>query len=115
MKWALVFVIVACNAVGDLLNSYGMRRQGPVEHLNLLRKIVHNRHVIGGVVAMAVAFFALLSLLSIADLSFAVPATAASFLLETILAKAILKEDVHWQRWLGACMVACGVALLALQ
>ena len=36
---------------------------------------------------MAVGFFALLSLLSIADLSFAIPATAGSYMIETILAK----------------------------
>ncbi len=119
MKWILVGVIVACNATGDLLNAFGMRNAGRVHDFHpsalrrLLRTIFHNRHVIGGIVAMAVAFFALLSLLSIADLSFAVPATAASYLLETILAKLILKEEVHWQRWLGAALVACGVALLA--
>lgn len=121
MKWILVAVIVACNATGDLLNSFGMRHQPPVNDFHpsalrrLLRSLIHNRHVIGGLVAMAVAFFALISLLSIADLSFAVPATAASYLLETILAEVILKEEVHWQRWLGAVMVAAGVALLALQ
>jgi bacterial/archaeal transporter family protein len=121
VKWALVMVIVACNATGDLLNAFGMRRQGRVRDFHpsalrrLLRAILHNRYVIGGIVAMAVAFFALLSLLSIADLSFAVPATSASYLLETILAKFILKEDVRWQRWLGAFLVACGVGLLAIQ
>ena len=119
MKWALVGVIVACNATGDLLNAFGMRNAGRVHHFNpsalrrLLRAIFHNRYVIGGIIAMAVAFFALLSLLSIANLSFAVPATAASYLLETILAKFILREEVHWQRWLGAGLVACGVIMLA--
>ncbi len=120
MKWTLVGIIVACNATGDLLNAYGMRRQGRVVDFHpsglrrLIRKLAHNRHVIGGVIAMAVAFFALLSLLSITDLSFAIPATSASYLLETVLAKMILKEEVHWQRWMGAFVVAGGVALLAL-
>ena len=120
MKWLLVLIIVLCNAVGDLLNAYGMRQHGHVRDFHpsglqrLVRSIIHNRHVIGGLLAMTVAFFALLSLLSIAPLSFAVPATAASYLLETILAKLLLKENVHWQRWLGACLVMCGVALLSL-
>jgi drug/metabolite transporter (DMT)-like permease len=119
MKWALVGIIVASNTVGDLLNAYGMRRQGPVAkfHPSALRRLAaslaHNRHVIGGIVAMAVGFFALLSLLSMEDLSFAVPATSASYLLETIFAKLLLKEDVRWERWLGACLVGCGVALLS--
>jgi len=121
MKWILVGIIVACNATGDLLNSFGMRMQGRVHDFapsglrRLFHTLVHNRYVIGGVAAMAVAFFALLSLLAISDLSFAVPATAASYLIETVLAKVILKEDVHWQRWLGAFLVAGGVALLAMQ
>ncbi len=121
MKWSLVGIIVACNACGDLLNTIGMRRHGKVVDLaprgiaRLIQSLARNRFVIGGMVAMAVSFFALLSLLSVAEVSFAVPATAASFLLETALAKLVLKEQVHWQRWLGACVVACGVGLLALQ
>ena len=43
---------------------------------------------------MAVSFFAFIALLSVADLSFAVPATAASYVLETVLAKYLLKEPV---------------------
>ena len=114
MKWALVAAIVACNTVGDLLNAYGMRRQGPVRDVRGLGAGLRDWHVMGGIVAMAVAFFALLSLLSIADLSFAVPATSASYLFETVFAKVLLKEDVRWERWAGACLVAAGVALLAV-
>jgi drug/metabolite transporter (DMT)-like permease len=120
MKWLLVLIIVVCNTAGDLLNAFGMRQHGHVRDFHpsalrrLARSLAHNRYVIGGMVAMAVSFFALLSLLSIAELSFAIPATAASYLFETILARFILKEDVHWQRWLGACLVASGVALLSL-
>ena len=38
----------------------------------------------------------------------------AEDLLETALARVILKEEVDWQRWVGATVVACGVGLLAL-
>ncbi len=119
-KWLLVGILVACNAVADLLNTAGMRRQGEVPDLrpktilHLFRSVLQNPYVLGGCIAMAISFFALLSLLSIAEVSFAVPATASSFLVETILAKLLLKEAVHWQRWLGAALVGCGVALLAL-
>lgn len=50
-----------------------------------------------------------------ADLSFAVPATAGSFVLETILARVLLKEAVDLRRWTGACLIAFGVALLAVK
>ncbi|PWU07056.1 MAG: hypothetical protein C5B51_10955 [Terriglobia bacterium] len=120
MKWLLVLIIVLCNAAGDVLNAFGMRRHGGISDFHptalrrLLASLARNVYVIGGIAAMAVSFFALLSLLSIAELSFAIPATSASYLLETVLAKCVLREDVHWQRWLGACLVACGVGLLSL-
>jgi len=47
---------------------------------------------------MAVSFFALMALLSIANLSFAVPATAFSYVLETALAKCLLKERICWRQ-----------------
>jgi len=72
------------NTVGDRLQAIGMRRHGQVDQFHpsalgrLAAALAQNKYVIGGIVAMAVGFFALLSLLSIADLSFAVPATSAS-------------------------------------
>jgi uncharacterized membrane protein len=42
-----------------------------------------------------------------------VPATVGSFVLETLLARFVLKESIDARRWAGACLVACGVALLA--
>ncbi len=119
-KWELVGLIVACNACGDLMNTLGMRLHGKVESLAprgiaaLLHSILRNRYVIGGIVAMAVSFFTLVSLLSMTEVSFAGPATAGSVLIETVLAKIVLKEEVHWRRWVGALVAAVGVGLLAL-
>jgi drug/metabolite transporter (DMT)-like permease len=120
IRWLLVGIIIVCNACGDLMNTAGMRLYGKVEDFGprglarLVRVLARNRYVVGGIVANAVGFFTLMSLLSVARVSFAIPATAGSFVLETGLAKVILKEDVRWQRWLGAAVIACGVALLAL-
>jgi uncharacterized membrane protein len=54
-----------------------------------------------------------MALVSVADLSFAVPATAISLVFETILARFALNESVDWKRWTGAALVACGVLLLS--
>lgn len=62
---------------------------------------------------MAISFFCFMELLKLEDLSFAVPATAASLVVETLLARVLLKEDVKTARWAGAALVACGVALLS--
>ncbi len=118
MKWFLVAVIVGATVLGDALQTAGMKRHGEIHDFRpgalgrVARALASNWHVIVAIGMMAVSFFAFLTLLSIADLSFAVPATAASFVLETLVAKYFLKERVDWKRWAGAGLVACGVALL---
>ena len=120
MKWLLVCIIVAANTTGDVLNTAGMKRHGEVEHFNprairhMLLHLARNPFVVGGIAALIVSFASTLVLLSIANVSFAIPATAASFLFETILAKTVLKEQVNWKRWLGATLVAAGVGLLSI-
>jgi uncharacterized membrane protein len=115
----LVGMIVAATTAGYLFQALGMRQHGEVRefHLGALRSMLaalaRNRWIVLSVLAMAVSFFAFMALLSVADLSFSVPATAASLVFETILARVVLKETVDWKRWTGAALVACGVALLA--
>jgi drug/metabolite transporter (DMT)-like permease len=119
MKWLLVGIIALCNTIGDVLNTAGMKRQGEVEDLKprtlatMVKKIVSNPLVLGGFAALAVSFFALLSLLSITTVSFAVPATAISYLLETLLANYALGEYVCWRGWAAATLVAGGVFMLS--
>lgn len=118
LQWRLAALTSVCNTIGDVLNTAGMKREPEVDKLNLhsliamLSRIVRNPLVIGGVASLTAGFLAMMSLLSIANVSFAVPATAISFVLETLLAKYILKEDVGLRRWAAATLVACGVILL---
>jgi drug/metabolite transporter (DMT)-like permease len=120
MRWIYIAVIVGATTVGEVLQALGMRRHGEIHDFRpgALRRaaamLARNAFVIGSVVAMAVSFFAYLGLLTIADLSFAVPATAITYVLETVLAKYVLKEHVNWLRWAGAGLVICGVALVSL-
>jgi drug/metabolite transporter (DMT)-like permease len=120
VTWALVAIIVAATTAGEVLQAIGMRHHGEVQDFRpgalgrLLAAMARNRFLIASVGAMAVSFFAFMSLLSISELSFAVPATAVTYVLETALAKFLLRERICWGRWAGASLVACGVALLAL-
>jgi drug/metabolite transporter (DMT)-like permease len=120
VKWVYIAVIVGATTVGEVMQAAGMRRHGEIHDFRpgalgrAMRMLARNAFVIGSVVAMAVSFFAYLGLLTIADLSFAVPATAITYVLETVLAKYLLKEQVNWLRWAGASLVICGVALVSL-
>ena len=119
VKWLLVGIIVAATTVGYLFQALGMRQHGEVHEFHfgalrdLLSALASNRWIICSVLALAASFFSFMALLSVADLSFAVPATASSLVFETILARLVLKEAVDWKRWAVAGLVACGVALLA--
>jgi drug/metabolite transporter (DMT)-like permease len=99
--WSLVAAIVLSTVVCDLLQAHAMRRGGKRWKLPL------------AIVFMAVSFFAFTQLLTFADVSFAVPATAASIAIETLCARIFLHERVTRRRWAGALLVTLGVALLA--
>ena len=114
--WLWVGVIVMSTTIADVLQSIEMKRHGEVEDFrpSAFARLIRRPLLLLSIGAMAVSFFSFLALLSVADLSFAVPATAASFVVETILAKFLLKENVDARRWTAALLVACGVALLAV-
>ncbi|MBV9155972.1 MAG: EamA family transporter [Acidobacteriaceae bacterium] len=118
MKWLLLSIIVCATVLSDLLQSYEMKRSGE-QSVNarglgrLLRMIVSRRYLFLAIVCMAVSFFAFMALVQTAPLSFAVPASAATFVLETVLAKFVLKEAVGKRRAAGALLVLGGVLLLA--
>ena len=120
MKWLLVALVVMATVASDLLQSYEMKRQGEVTDFRpsalgrVFAAVLRRKLLLLAIGCMAVSFFAFLELLRIADLSFAVPATAATYVLETLLAKIVLREHVAWQRWAGAALVASGVLLLSL-
>lgn len=119
MKWLLVSIIVGSTVTSDLLQSFEMKRHGEVSDFGasglrrLFATLARKKLLILSVFFMAISFFAFMELLSVADLSFAVPATAGSVVIETILARLVLKEHVNPQRWAGAALIAVGVYLIA--
>jgi drug/metabolite transporter (DMT)-like permease len=117
--WLLLGAIVGCTVVSDLLSSFEMKRHGEIHDFRpgrlgqLIGTLAQKKFLILSVFFMAISFFAFITLVETADLSFAVPASAASIVFETVLARLLLKERVDARRWWGVCLVACGVILLA--
>jgi drug/metabolite transporter (DMT)-like permease len=117
-QWLFVALIVAGTTIGDILQSVEMKKHGEIHDFHPsgiwahLAAFARRPYLLWAVFCMAISFFAFMLLLSFADLSFAVPATAASYVVETVLARLILKEHIDFRRWAGALLVAGGVALL---
>ena len=114
LQWALVSVVVLATAGGDLLQATEMRKTANSSVSATAKSYFRRPLLLASVLCMAISFAAFLALLRIADLSFAVPATAVSFVLETALAQWYLKERVGPRRWAACFLVASGVAMLAL-
>src|ERR1035441_10768103 len=117
MTWVLVIVMVVATVLSDLLQSFEMKRAGEQSVgargvMRLLGEIARRRFLILAIGCMAVSFFSFMALVQTEPLSFAVPASAASFVLETVLAKLILHERISARRAVGALIVLCGVALV---
>jgi drug/metabolite transporter (DMT)-like permease len=116
-QWGLILLTVFCSSAGDILCARGMSQGGelsdfgPSGLVRAIRYIITRRLVILGGLCYATSFFSLLTLLSIAPLSIAVPATALGFVVDTIGARFLLRERVPWKRWAGVLCVTAGVIL----
>jgi drug/metabolite transporter (DMT)-like permease len=117
MTWVLVIVMVVATVASDLLQSFEMKRAGEQSVGargvgRLLRMIVARRYLLLSIVCLAFSFFAFMALVQSAPLSFAVPVSGSSFILETVLAKVLLKEQIGARRAAGCLLVLGGVVLL---
>ena len=117
MRWLLVAAMVAATALSDLLQSFEMKRAGEQSPgarglARLIRLIAERRFLILSIACLAVSFFSFMALVRSGPLSFAVPVSGASFFLETLLAKLVLKEHIGARRAAGALIVLAGVVLV---
>jgi drug/metabolite transporter (DMT)-like permease len=115
-----IAIVVLGGAAGDVAVSHAMKQIGEIEVLrpSVIWKVMVRAFRIGwlwiGIALMALAFFSLLALLSWADVSIVVPATALSYVTAAFGAKYLLHEKVAPLRWAGVLLVCAGVALLSL-
>ena len=118
MIYFLLALVVFGTVAGDLLKAAGMRRLGAVEDFRpasltmVLARAARSGWIWACLLGYTVSFFGFMALVSVADLSFAVPATAAGYVIETVLARVVLGEEVSTRRWCGAALVAAGVAMI---
>lgn len=113
MRWLLVSAMVLASVASDLLQAWAGKRQGAVTSLGRLGALMRQWPILVAIACMALSFFSFLELLKMEDLSFVVPVSAATIVLETLLARAMLRETVGTRRWMGTALVAAGVFLLA--
>ena len=110
-------ILVLAGTAGDLAIARAMKRVGHVRlrPSSLLRGIADSLRQAWmwiGLMLHAAAFAAFLLLLSWADVSVVVPASALSYVTGVAGAKVFLRERIDGDRWVGVLLIALGVALV---
>jgi drug/metabolite transporter (DMT)-like permease len=116
---ATLTIFVLSGSAGELAVTHGMKKAGAPNHLRIkqvisfLGRAFRNGWFWVGVPLMALSFYLLMVLLSWEPISLVIPASALSYVVGTLGAKYILKEDVNGIRWTGVLLVCIGVAIVA--
>ena len=120
IRVALLLAILICSSTGgEIAMTHGMKATGeperlrPREILSFLSRALRNGWFWVAVPLMALSFYTLLLLLSWEPISFVIPASALNYVVGTLGAKYLLREDVSPARWAGVLLVCVGVALVA--
>jgi drug/metabolite transporter (DMT)-like permease len=114
----LLVFFVFCNTFGELAMSYGMKQVGepgsfrPMALLRFVWAAARNSWLWVAMPLLAASFYSLLILFSWAPVSVVIPASASNYIVGTIGAKYLLKEQISWKRWTGVALVCVGVTLV---
>jgi drug/metabolite transporter (DMT)-like permease len=117
MRWILLTFVIVPSVLADLLQSREMKnaaakRSGSLGLISIVKALVTRPMLLLAIACMILSFLAFLALVQTQPLSFAVPASAPEFVLETILARLALKERIDTRRAAGALFVVFGIVLL---
>jgi len=116
----LMFFVVVFGTVGEIFVSRAMKEHGEVKDFRpgaliaVILRALRSRWMWLGVAMMAVGFFALLAVFSVANVSFVVPVTALSYVVGALGGVFFLGERVNLQRWIGILLVCAGVVLVLI-
>jgi len=115
----LLTLVIGGTVLGDLLKAAAMRRLGEISHfgprslIESVTELARDASIWLSIAGYAVSFFAFMALLSVEDVSFAVPATAGAYVVETLLARIFLREMISARRSAAVVLVTCGVVLIS--
>ena len=116
----MLIFFVLCNTGGEIAMSYGVKQVGepesfrPMALLRFVWSAAKNHWLWVAIPMLAASFYSLLILFSWAPVSVVIPASASNYIVGTIGAKYLLREDISVKRWMGVIFVCVGVTLVLL-
>jgi uncharacterized membrane protein len=113
----MVFVMMVCATTGDSLLKHGMTQIGPVSlnHAGLFQafRMAMSSTTIWFAILFLLGFMlSNMTVLSWADYSYVMPASAIGYAAVTFVGMALLGETVSPRRWIGVALICVGVFLV---
>jgi drug/metabolite transporter (DMT)-like permease len=113
----MLFIMVACATTGDSLMKHGMSEIGPVAltHAGLTQAFwaAMTSHTIWLAILFLIGFMlSNMTVLSWADYSYVMPASAMGYAVVTLVGVLALGESVSPRRWIGVALICLGVFLV---
>jgi len=114
----LVGLLVALSSAGNLFFSIGMKRIGALQGWSITALqsafvgIFTSAWIWLGIVSMLLFLAALMLVLSWADFSYVLPATASMYAVIPLLGHFVLGESVTGLRWIGVALICLGVVFV---
>lgn len=118
--YVLLVLMIAAGSTGDILLSKGMKQIGEVSDwsaaalFDVFLRTFTSSTIWLGISLLIVFFVCYLLVLSWADYSFVLPASATSYAIVPLLGYLLLGEMVSPLRWTGVALICLGVALVGL-
>jgi drug/metabolite transporter (DMT)-like permease len=116
--YVLLVLMVLAGAIGDVLLSKGMKQIGEVADWSpgALAGVFFQTFTSGtvwlGIGCLILFFVGYMLVLSWADFSYVLPATASSYAVVALLGYLVLGEMVSAARWTGVALICLGVMLV---
>ena len=120
VELVLFLLVMLAGTAGELCMARSMRSVGevtdfrPLALVGVAWRVMRVAWTWIGLALMTMAFFALLDVLSLENVSFVVPVTALSYAVGTLGGRIFLREKVSPARWAGVLLVCLGVALVVV-
>jgi drug/metabolite transporter (DMT)-like permease len=114
---AMVFVMVVCATTGDSLLKRGMSEIGPVDLtqaglLHGFRMAMSSGTIWFAILILLGFMLSNMTVLSWADYSYVMPASAIGYAAVTFVGMTVLGETVSPRRWIGVALICVGVFLV---
>jgi len=116
--WLLVALVVIFGTAGNVFFSVGMKRVGalprwsPAAWHGVFAQVFSSLPIWLGIASMMLFLAAMMLVLSWADFSYVLPATAAIYVLIPLLGHFLLGEVVGPLHWLGVGLICLGIVLV---